>query len=120
MCMTYSKKKYLQFLKSCGIVSAGCAFYACNQGNDSFDNKQNDEKISPDEILTIVNKKLNSEFTNINKEEVLKFFNDNIALFQNNDSSITDFFSHINGNSELLNEFITGKNNIAINTLNII
>lgn len=107
--MTYSKKKYLQFLKSCGVVAAGLTFYACNHNNDAFVNKHNNEKISPEEVIAIVNGKLEVEFPNADKEVILKFFTDNIEFFKKNDDAINDFFSFINGDTNALNEFVSGQ-----------
>lgn len=107
--MTYSKKKYLQFLKSCGVVAAGLTFYACNHDNDAFVNNHNNEKISPEEIIAIVNGKLEADFPNEDKEVILNFFKDNIEFFKKDDETINDFFSFINGDINELKKFVTGQ-----------
>lgn len=107
--MTYSKKKYLQFLKSYGVVAAGLTFYACNHDNDAFINNHNNEKISPEEVIAIVNGKLETEFPNADKEVILNFFKDNIEFFKKDDDTINDFFSFINGDINVLKEFVSGQ-----------
>ena len=96
-------------MKSCGVVAAGLTFYACNHNNDAFVNKHNNEKISPEEVIAIVNGKLEAEFPNADKEVILKFFTDNIEFFKKDDDTINDFFSFINGDTNALNKFVTGQ-----------
>ena len=107
--MTYSKKKYLQFLKSCGVVAAGLTFYACNHDNDAFVNQHTNEKISPEEVIAIVNDKLESEFPNADKEVILNFFKDNIEFFKKDDDTINDFFRSIKGDIDVLKKFVSGQ-----------
>lgn len=96
-------------MKSCGVVAAGLTFYACNHANDAFVNKHNNEKISPEEVIAIVNGKLEAAFPNADKEVILKFFKDNIEFFKKDDDTINDFFSFINGDTNALNKFVSGQ-----------
>ena len=96
-------------MKSCGVVAAGLTFYACNHDNDAFVNNHNNEKISPEEIIAIVNGKLEADFPNEDKEVILNFFKDNIEFFKKDDETINDFFSFINGDINELKKFVTGQ-----------
>jgi len=96
-------------LKSLGIVTTSFAFYSCDQGENGKNRIQlvNDEKISAEEVIALVNEKLNSDFPETEKDDVLKFFNDNMEFFQK-DNNAVDFFKSINSNAELLNAFVKG------------
>lgn len=101
-------------MKSCGVVAAGLTFYACNHDNDAFINNHNNEKISPEEVIAIVNGKLETEFPNADKEVILNFFKDNIEFFKKDDDTINDFFSFINGDTNALNKFVSGQEKLEV------